>query len=256
MSERTSYAEGTPSWVDLGTPDLEAARRFYGDLFGWTFSDAGEQAGHYTMCLLDSDPVAAMAPQRDASDRAKWSTYLASDDADRTAARITESGGRLHAEPMDVFDAGRMLYAEDPTGNGFGVWQGKAHPGARRVNETGSFIWNEIHTPDPVAADAFYAGVFDYDLERLGDGTEFDYMLYKVGDQVIGGRNRLGGGDSTPPGWLTYFAVEDPDRTADAVRSSGGRVLSEPRDSEYGRMAVVADPWGAVFALMQTPKEG
>jgi hypothetical protein len=254
MSERTSYAEGTPNWVDLGTPDLEAAQRFYGDLLGWTFADSGEESGHYTMCLRDGLPVAAMAPQREPNDPTKWSTYLASDDADRTAARITEAGGQLQTEPMDVFDQGRMLYAEDPTGAGFGVWQGKGHIGARRVNEPGSFIWNEVHSRDAAATDAFYAAVFDYEVEQMGDGEQFDYMLYKVGDQVIGGRNKLGD-DKTPPGWLTYFAVDDPDSAVDAVRSSGGSVVTEPHDSEYGRIAVVADPWGAVFAVIQAPKE-
>jgi predicted enzyme related to lactoylglutathione lyase len=255
MSERTSYTEGTPNWIDLGTPDLEAATRFYGDLFGWTFHNAGEEAGNYTMCLHDGQPIGGIAPQRDPSDPARWSTYFASDDVDRTAARITEAGGSLLMDPMDVFDQGRMLYAEDPAGARFGVWQGKAHPGARLVNEPGSFIWNELHTRDGAAEDAFYTSVFGYDREQLGDGQTFDYSLYKVGEALIGGRNQLGEDDSTPAGWLTYFAVEDPDATVAAVTAASGSVLTEPRDSEYGRMAVVADPWGAVFAVIAPPTE-
>jgi hypothetical protein len=257
MSERTSYTEGTPSWVDLGTPDLEAAKRFYGDLFGWTYEGGGEEAGHYTMASQDGLEVAALAPQMDPSDPPRWSTYFASDDADRTAARITEAGGRLAMDPMDVFDAGRMLIAFDPSGAPFGVWQGKAHIGARRVNEHGALIWSELHTGDSKTADEFYTAVFGFEPEQLGDGVEFDYVTYKVGDRIIGGRNKLASDDTsgTPTGWLTYFAAADTDRVAAGVREGGGTVLTEPRDSEYGRMAVFTDPWGATFAVIQPPAE-
>jgi predicted enzyme related to lactoylglutathione lyase len=257
MSERTSYTEGTPSWVDLGTPDLEAAKRFYGDLFGWTYESAGEAAGNYTIALRDGLPVAAVAPLMSPSQSPQWTTYFASDDADRTAARITEAGGRLGMDPMDVFDQGRMLFAFDPSGTGFGVWQGKAHIGARRVNEHGAMIWNELHTPDSETADQFYSTVFGLGTERLGDGLEFDYVTYQVGDQTVGGRNKLAADDTSgsPAGWLTYFAADDTDRVAAAVRAGGGTVLTEPRDSPYGRMAVLVDPWGATFAVIQTPAE-
>jgi predicted enzyme related to lactoylglutathione lyase len=253
MAERTSYTEGTPSWVDLGTPELEAARRFYGDLFGWTYESAGEVAGHYTTCLRDGLSVAAMAPQQDASDPPRWTTYFASDDADRTADRITEAGGQVVMGPMDVFDQGRMLIAFDPAGAPFGVWQGKAHIGARRVNEHGAIIWNELHTRDGAPADDFYRAVFGYEQDKLGDGQTFDYSLYKVGDRLIGGRNQLGADDATPPGWLAYFAVDDTDAAVASATANGATVLTPARDSEYGRMAVLTDPWGATFAVIKAP---
>jgi predicted enzyme related to lactoylglutathione lyase len=255
MVERTSYTEGTPSWVDLGTPDIEAARRFYGDVFGWDFESLGEVAGHYTNCLRDGQPVAAMAPQQDAADPPRWTTYFASDDADRTAARITEAGGRLAMDPMDVFDQGRMLIAFDPAGAPFGVWQAKAHTGARRVNEHGAIIWNELHTSEVAPEDEFYRSVFGYEQEKIGDGVAFDYSIYKVGDNIIGGRNRLGADDTTPPGWLTYFGVDDTDAAVASATAGGATVLTPARDSEYGRMAVLADPWGAVFAVIKAPEE-
>ncbi|MCW2569042.1 MAG: Glyoxalase/bleomycin resistance protein/dioxygenase [Mycobacterium sp.] len=253
MAERTSYTEGTPSWVDLGTPDLEAAKRFYGDLFGWTYEGGGEEVGHYTNALRDGLPVAALAPQHDPSVPPRWTTYLASDDADRTAARIADAGGRLVVEPMDVLEFGRMLVAFDPGGAPFGVWQGKQHIGARRVNEHGAIVWNELHTRDGAAADDFYRSVFGYDQEKLGDGQAFDYSLYKVGDAMIGGRNQLGPDDATPPGWLAYFAVDDPDAAVATATAGGATVVAPARDSEYGRMAVLTDPWGATFAVITAP---
>jgi predicted enzyme related to lactoylglutathione lyase len=249
MSERTSYTEGTPNWVDLGTPDLEAAKRLYADLFGWAYEGGGPESGHYALCLKEGLAAAGIAPQMDPSDPPRWSTYLASDDLDRTAARITEAGGRLLVEPMDILDAGRMLVAAAPDGSPFGVWQGKAHIGARRVNEEGALIWNDVQTRDGDATDRFYAAVFGYELEPMGE----DYMLYKVGDQVIGGRYLVGA--DAPTGWVAYFAVTDTDEAVATVTGAGGQVASPAHDSEYGRIAVVRDPWGATLGVIQVPAE-
>jgi predicted enzyme related to lactoylglutathione lyase len=255
MAERTSYTEGTPSWVDLGTPDLEAAKRFYGDVFGWTYESGGPEAGHYTMALRNGLPVAALAPQQDPQIPPRWTAYIASDDADRTAARIADAGGQVVVEPMDVMEHGRMAIAFDPSGAPFGVWQGRSHIGARRVNEHGAVIWNELHTREGPRADEFYRAVFGYEPEQMGDGQTFDYSLYKVGGNMIGGRNQLGAEDSTPAGWLTYFAVDDPDVAVATATEGGASVLTPAHDSDYGRMAVLRDPWGAVFAVIQAPKD-
>jgi predicted enzyme related to lactoylglutathione lyase len=249
MPERTSYTAGTPSWVDLGTPDPEAAKRLYADLFGWTYEGGGAEAGHYAMCLKDGLPVAGISPQMDPADPPKWSTYLASNDLDGTTARIAGAGGRLLFEPMDIFDAGRMVFAVDPAGSPFGVWQARAHPGARRVNEVGALIWNDVQTRDGDATDRFYADVFGYALEPMGE----DYMLYKLGDQVIGGRYLTGG--EGPTGWLAYFAVVDTDAAVATVTGAGGQVTTPAHDSGYGRIAVVRDPWGATFGVISVPDE-
>jgi predicted enzyme related to lactoylglutathione lyase len=255
MAERTSYTEGTPSWVDLGTPDLEAAKRFYSGVFGWTYEGGGAEVGNYTNALRDGLPVAALAPQQDPSIPTRWTTYFASDDADRTAARIADAGGQVVVEPMDVMEFGRMLIAFDPSGAPFGVWQGRSHIGARRVNEHGAVTWNELHTREGADADRFYGSVFGHEQEPMGDGS-FDYTLYKVGDRPIGGRNQLGDDAGTAPaGWLTYFAVDDPDAAVTAATAGGGTVLIPARDSEYGRMAVLVDPWGAPFAVIAASPE-
>lgn len=253
MAERTSYPEGAPNWVDLGTPDLEGAERFYGGLLGWTFRSAGAASGNYTLCLLDGEPVAGLGPLQDDSVPSLWSTYLASDDTDRTAARIAEAGGRVLMEPLDVFEAGRMLYAVDPTGAGFGVWQARDHIGSQRVGEAGAPAWHELHTTTGSAADAFYGAVFGYSFEQIGDGHAFDYTLIRVGDEVVGGRLRVGREDSVDvrSHWMTYFAVPDTDTAAGAVTAAGGTVLRDPVDSPYGRLAVVADPWGAAFTVIR-----
>lgn len=262
MSERTTYVEGTPSWVDLGAADAEGARRFYGSLFGWDFQVGGPETGHYAMCTLGGLPVAGMGSQQDPSSPPVWTTYLASDDIDRTAARIREAGGRMIMEPMQVMEFGSMLIAADPGGAVFGGWQAGAITGSGRVNEPGTPYWNEVVTREPEAVDAFYRTVFGYELVPMGDdGTPAeegsggaDYTVFRIGDQMVGGRMRMDDRwpAELPAHWMAYFAVADTDAATARVRELGGTVQAEPFDTPYGRIAVVSDPDGAAFSLMST----
>ena len=254
MAERTSYAPGTPSWVDLTTPDLQGALTFYGDLFGWEFEDAGEEAGHYHQALLRGKRVAGVGPNQPGSPpMAFWTTYLSGTDVDAHAAAITGAGGQVMFGPLDIFDQGRMLAGRDPTGAMFGIWEPRAHAGAEIVNEHAAFSWNELMTPDLDAAARFYGSVFDYGFEALPEMPDGGYHLLKVGDDVVGGMLGLAGADAQlPPYWLTYFSYEDVDAGFGRVRELGGELLSEPHDSPYGRFAPVRDPQGAVFALIRS----
>ena len=135
MPEFTSYAHGTPCWTDVTSTDLPRAVEFYRALFGWDAEVAAEpEAGGYTMFTLDGKNVAAGSPPQQEGIPSHWTTYIASDDVDATADKIREAGGTVLVDPFDVFDAGRMTIAQDPTGATFGVWQaGRAH--RRRARE-------------------------------------------------------------------------------------------------------------------------
>jgi uncharacterized protein len=252
MAERTSYEPGTPCWVDLTTPDLEAALRFYGALFGWEFEDAGEEAGHYHQALLRGNRVAGIGPNQPGSPpMAFWSTYLASSDVSAAASAITDAGGKVVYGPMDVVGQGRMLVGEDPTGAMFGIWEPLAHKGAQLVNENAAFCWNELMTRDVDAAVAFYGAVFPYDFESLPDEPDLSYRLLKLGGAFVGGIWTVG--DGVPAYWMSYFMLDDVDAGFERVRELGGEVLREPEDSPYGRFAPVRDPQGAVFSLIKAP---
>jgi Predicted enzyme related to lactoylglutathione lyase len=259
MSERTSYAPGTPSWVDLGSPDLDAAVEFYGGLFGWDVHEAGdpEQTGGYRMAYLSEKPVAGMMPLMQEGQPPAWTTYVSVEDADATAAAVREAGGSVIAEPMDVMDVGRMAVFADPAGAVFSIWQPRAHLGAGLVNEPGAFTWNELNTRDPDAAKPFYAAVFGWDIEdheMEGMGT---YTEWKQGEDPMGGMMDMRGRvpDEVPPHWLTYFAVEDTDASVEKVKELGGGVAFGPIDIPAGRFAVVHDPHGAMFAVIKMPEE-
>jgi uncharacterized protein len=256
----SAFSEGAPCWADVSLPDLAAGRSFYGELFGWTFQDQGEEYGHYTMARRDGKNAAALMGKTDPSMPTAWTVYLASDDAAKTAARIMEAGGEVAFGPDAIGSVGVMLGAVDPGGSFFGVWQAGDHPGFDIVNEPGAFCWTENHTRDADAVDAFYDAVFGYDARQIGDGTGFDYKVWSLpGDPEaqVAGRMRRGDGDmaaEVPSAFPIYFVVDDCDQAAATVRRLGGQVVMDPQDSPFGRMAIVADDQGAHFAVIDVQR--
>jgi uncharacterized protein len=255
MSERTSYAPGTPCWVDLGTPDIDAAAAFYGGLFGWSIEEGenAEQTGGYRQAMLRGKPVAGVMPLMQEGQPPAWTTYISVEDADATAGKVREAGGNVLAEPMDVLDLGRMAIFMDPTGAAFGIWQPRKFVGAEVVNEANALVWNELNTRDPGAAKAFYGAVLGWGFEERQFQTG-SYTSIKLGEDTVGGMLDMRGRvpDEAPPHWLVYFAVEDADAVVDKAKGASGDVPFGPEDMpEVGRIAVLTDPFGAAFALIK-----
>lgn len=256
MSERTSYEPGTPCWIDLGTPDQDAAAEFYGALFGWSVEEGedAEATGGYRVATLRDKAVGGVMKLMEEGQPPAWSTYICVSDADATAAKAKEAGGSVMFEPMDVLDYGRMAFIVDPTGAVLGLWQPGKNIGAGLVSETGAMNWNELNTRDVPAAKAFYADVFGWtyeDSEFEGTGT---YTAINLGEQTVGGildiTDRAPA--EVPAHWLVYFAVEDADATVETAKRNGAEIPAGPFDiAEVGRIAVVKDPWGAWFAVIQ-----
>ena len=243
----TPWPNGTPCWVDLATPDVDAARSFYASVLGWTYADTGPEGGGYLLCFRNGRLAAGLGPRMDPADPPGWTTYFAADDADAVAARVTEAGGTLFVPPMDVGDAGRMAIAGDPQGHTFGLWQGGTTTGAQIVNEPGSLVWNEAAVDDPAAAREFYTAVFDFSWEEVAGMAGYS-TFGTGGEEPLGGLGGMTPG--LPRGWSTCFSVASCDEAVASVRAGGGAVLLPAEDTEFGRFAVVADRWGASFSVM------
>jgi predicted enzyme related to lactoylglutathione lyase len=256
MSVKTSYKPGTPCWIDLGTPDQDAAGEFYGGLFGWELheDENAEQTGGYRTAQLDGKNVGGVMKLMQEGQPPAWMTYIATEDADETAERARNAGGAVHVEPMSVLDYGRMAVLADPTGAVFGVWQAGKNVGAEVVNEAGAFNWSEINTRDPEAAKAFYADVFGWQFEDKEFGGAGTYTLVSNDGDSFGGMvditDRVPA--EVPAHWMVYFVSEDLDQSLETLREKGGSVAIGPMEiSEVGRIAIVQDPWEATFALIQ-----
>jgi predicted enzyme related to lactoylglutathione lyase len=243
----TNWPAGTPCWVDLGAPDVDAARAFYTSLLGWSYTGGEPEYGGYVTCQVDGRDAAGIGPQQDPADPPRWTTYFATDDTDATAQRVTEAGGNVLFPPMDVGPMGRMAVAVDPQGNPFGLWQGGLNTGVQVYNQPGALVWNEAAVDDPAAAREFYGAVFGFSWDEVpGAGG---YCTFAVADRPLGG---LGGvSPGLPKGWATCFSVACTDEAVRTVERAGGKVLMAAQDTPFGRFAVVTDPWGASFSVMQ-----
>jgi predicted enzyme related to lactoylglutathione lyase len=248
-----TYAPGTPTWVDLGTPDLAGSTRFYTELFGWQAEDTGEQMGHYTMMRSDGKTVAAISPLMSPQQPTAWTTYVSVTSADETAKKVTEAGGQVVSAPMQVMDLGTMAVFVDPTGAAFAVWQPDKFTGAELVNKPVSVSWNELSTRDINAAKSFYTKVLPWTARSnaMPDGGE--YVEWQIDGRSIAGGTTMNAQipPQVPPHWLVYFAVANTDNTVKRAQELGAKLMVPATDIPQGRFAVLTDPQGATLGVIQ-----
>ncbi|WP_328920426.1 VOC family protein [Streptomyces sp. NBC_00208] len=165
-----AFAHSAPCWVDVQLPDLEAGKRFYGELFGWTFrpGEEVERSGPGVDALSGGKLVAALAAKQDGRMPTAWGIYFATDDIGATVTRIRQAGGQVITEPVRVGSAGVLAQAADPGGAVFGLWQAGDRSGFQKQNEPVSFCWTEVYTRQKDRVDAFYERVFGFRGTDLG----------------------------------------------------------------------------------------
>jgi predicted enzyme related to lactoylglutathione lyase len=245
MGERTSYAPGTFSWVELATSDADAAKRFYSTLFGWQYDDNPVGNGQvYSMANLDGQRVAALFASEQPP---HWNSYVTVASADEAGDRAAELGGTVMAAPFDVLDVGRMAVIADPTGAVLSLWEPRSTIGASRVNTPGALTWNDLVTPDPETAAAFYGSLFGWTTEEMPNAG--GYRIIKNGERTNGGIMPLDPAREEPASWLPYFGHDDVDRLVEEIGGLGGHVFNGPMRMPQGSIAVLGDPQGAPFAV-------
>lgn len=279
-----TFTTGDPCWIDLMTDSIERSHAFYGQLFGWTFTDSGAEFGHYNMITLDDAPIggamensaaaAGMPPEMaDIAIGNYWSTYLHTADIDALAHRAVDHGTQvLGGDPMQVGELGWSLEVLNPALGMIGAWQPLEFPGTGLLAAAGAPCWFELHTSHFPEAVSLMRDVFEWDAAVTADTPQFRYAehrspegatagIYDVTrtgpgtDEDAGvaapGESSEGSGGPEPAHWVVYFGTPDVDAAASRVIELGGSVLLGPHDSPYGRMAAVADDQGTTFSLVQ-----
>lgn len=265
VQDREGFPPGVPCWVDTQQPDRDAALRFYGAVFGWSFENhlqRGDRA--YDLATLDGRVVAAIG-SGPSDTTATWTTYIGVEDADAAVAKVEAAGGTVVAAPLRAGNAGRLALLTDPTGANVALWEPGRRKGVELVNEPGSWNWSLLSTPDPARAAAFYAEVFGWVTDLDAPGPKLVRLpgyadFLEQFDPELRARHAAGG---VPEGfsdavawilpsraaafWAVTFLVADADAAAQAAAREGGRVVSGPTDTAWTREVVLADPAGATF---------
>jgi predicted enzyme related to lactoylglutathione lyase len=248
-----TYAPGTPIWVDLASPDIAGSVSFYGQLFGWNAQDLGEEAGHYNMFTQGGKQVAAVAGKMDPGQPTAWSVYVKTDNAAETVKKAAEAGGKVLMEPFAVMDQGTMAVVADPSGAVISLWQPDKMSGAELFNTPNSFSWSELHTRDITGSRDFYTKVFPWAAQVNAMPGAGEYTEWQVDGRSIGGGMAMGPEmpASVPPHWLVYFTVANTDDTVKRAQELGGTVMAPAMDIPQGRFAILVDPQGAAFGIIQ-----
>ncbi|MBV2356002.1 VOC family protein [Streptomyces sp. J2-1] len=248
----TDFRVGSPVWLDLGSPDQEAAVGFYGAVFGWRYESLGAEAGGYGLFRLGGRVVAGIGPLTEEGAASAWTTYFRCADAEAAVRAVRAGGGEVRYGPVSL-GAGTMAQVSDPEGARFAVLEGG---GGLEVTSAGNaLVWAELHSADPEAAIRFYQGLFGWRYADLpAPGLTYRVLSIAEGDQedgTFGGAAPLQG-EQGMSRWVPYFAVADADTVVTAVRAAGGTVLMPAADvPEAGRVALLTDPAGAVFAVLK-----
>ena len=249
---------GKVIFIELVTPDLASTKQFYGGLFGWTFRDIAAGATEYAEASLDGRPVAGLIHRAlPAGQRRQpaWLSFFSVGDVDAAEKLALQHGAKVLFAPHSFPDRGREAVFADPQGAVFAVLASSSGDPPDFLAAPGEWIWSSLITSDPDTDAAFYQTLFDYDVFELPASGGAQHLLLASRNYARASVNTLPA--NTPnahPYWLNYVRVEDTVKMTAKVLALGGRVLVEPRvDRHGGKVAVVADPLGASFGLLEWP---
>jgi uncharacterized protein len=246
----SKWSPGMFVWRELMTDDVEGARRFYGELFAWSWKgmEAGPD-GTYWLASRDAKQVGGlMRKPAGVPMPSSWSSYLLVDDVDAASARCTAAGGRVLRAPDDIPNVGRFAVIADPAGAVVQLFRGSGDgepPPGRPV--AGTFCWETLVTPDLAGAIAFYGK-----LAGLGTGPtpSGEGKVFLAGPVAVADLQQARPGG--PAYWATYVAVENAQASRDRAVKLGGKVIVPRIDIEkVGTVAIIADPTGAALGLFQ-----
>jgi uncharacterized protein len=253
---------GKVIWTDLVTPNVDAAKKFYGGLFGWSFRDVPGDP-NYTLAMLDDEPVAGIyrkdypvGEQRQPA----WLAFLAVRDADAAGQLARAHGGKVLSTPRNFGHRGRQAVLSDPDGAVFGVLAAQGGDPSDYLAAPGEWIWSSVLVKDAQRETAFYRTLFGYDVHDLalegGDEADQDrgqHFVLARDNYARAGLNVLPSDEHRRyPHWMNFVRVTDASVAAQKAAALGGRVLVEPRaDRHGGQLAILADPSGAVFGVME-----
>ncbi len=268
---RLAYASGLPKLVvpagsehhpgkmvfaELVTPNLADAERFYGGLFGWNFREIPVQGTQYAEALDDGAPVGGLIEKQVPAGGGRhpaWLTFLSTRDVDATTSLAMQHGAKTLFSPRDVPDLGREAVLADPQGAVFAVIASSSGDPSDVLADDGAWIWSSLFTSNAIAASDFYNTLFGFQVYNATDSMSGRHLVLASENYARASVNSFPvDRPDYRPRWVNFVRVEDVGTATSKAVSLGGRVLVPAHDDRDGHpIAVLADPEGAVFGLLQ-----
>src|ERR1700694_742110 len=255
MAEAKTAVAHKPVWTDLATSDAEAARNFYGKLFGWKIEvNPDPQYGGYALAKIGDKDVAGIGPKQMEQQPSAWTVYIGTADADDTVKKAQAAGGNVVVPTMAVGDQGKMAIIQDPSGAVIGIWQAQNMSAAELIDKPNTMGWAELNSRGVEKAKPFYTKLFSWGEKKTpAQGESPEYTEFQAGGQSIAGAMEMNSmvPAEVPSYWMVYFNVDNVDKAFDKVIAEGGKEMVSPMDMPGGRFAIVSDPQGAAFGLLK-----
>jgi uncharacterized protein len=254
MADSAIAVANKPAWVDLSSTDPAGSRDFYSKLFGWQVAvNPDPQYGGYGLAKIDGHDVAGIGGTQSPEQPSAWSVYIGAEDVEELGRRVQAAGGTVVATAFDVGDQGKMAVFQDPSGAFISGWQ-PTQMGGFQTQGPNTYSWAELNARGLEKALPFYSEVFGWTAKSVGDEAQ-PYTEFQVDGQSIGGAMEMNPmvPAEMPSYWLVYFGVDDVDRAFRTAIDVGAREMMAPADFPGGRFAIVGDPQGAAFGLLQMP---
>jgi len=250
------HLSGKLVWVDLVTPDPVAARRFYGELFGWTFTSVGSGQGAYALAHLDGAAIAGIVGRANPAgerSRSRWIPFMSARDVSAIERAVSRAGGKALVATRAIPARGTLALFADPEGAIFGALDSTSGDPGDYLPEVGDWIWAQLFSRDADKAAGFYAGLAGYvPVEAESSAPSRSLLLTSNGYARASILQIPAGRDDMRPDWLLYVRVADVSKASANAEQLGGKVLLAAKPELYqGRVAVIADPGGAPVGLLQ-----
>ncbi len=248
-------------WADLVTDDVPAARKFYAQLFGWRF----QEAGNYSIALNDDRPLCGMFQRprpKDRSAEPRWFGYISVPSVARAQRAVTKAGGRVLAAPQKMPKRGEQAVFADPEGALFGVVKSSSGDPEDFLADPGDWIWIQLLSRDAKKASDFYRSVVGWEVIANTESNRLsDYVLTSEGYARATVRTIPNPDTGVKPTWLPFVRVKSVGESVALAKQLGGKVWIEPKPELFdGKVAVLADPTGAAIGILEwqkgTPKGG
>ncbi len=253
MPEATATTTSKPVWVDLSSSDPEGSGTFYSTLFGWSCEVSTDpQYSGYSVAKIDGKDVAGIGPQQSPEAPTAWAVYIGTDDAEDLGSKVQAAGGTVVVPAFDVGDQGRMVVFQDPSGAFISAWQATTMGGFQTDAEN-AFSWAELNARGLEKALPFYEQVFGWTTRTgpMGDGSP-PYVEFQLDGESVAGAIEMNPmvPAEVPSYWMVYFGVNDVDAACRKATEAGAHEMVPPVDFPGGRFAILSDPQGATFGLL------
>lgn len=250
-------SDGNFVWYEHLTRDVDAAIAFYAEVVGWKTQPFGDG---YQMWVGSQGPLGGVMKLEGEAAKAgtppQWMAHVQVEDLDRAVATVRRLGGKIWKEPTQIPSVGRFSVIGDPQGAVLSLFQPGAPMTLHDPSKDGEFYWNELVTSDGAAAFRFHAELFGWkSLQEMDMGAMGTYRIFGIGEQRLGGMMTAPKETPMPPMWVYYASTSDLDAALGRATRKGAKVINGPMEVPGGgRIAQLADPQGAVFALHQAPR--